>query len=136
MNHKDLIAWINPGEVTHLTTSYQSTCYAFEAVRKLKPNFLFWRLSMNILAVEPFIKPRVLTRIQPIEDNLRYKYLENYIKCNSYQDSLWYEDLVQQLISAGKVRHKALVMSSKDDIGMFFVNYVGSYIFLGPKKRE
>lgn len=114
----DGIIWIDPTQVNRFCGSKWPHCHLTEnfwmrRVFELNPTFSFLVLGGEWdFNSKPIIEVDKYLRMKDFVDNI-----------NSYEDSLWYKELVECYERDGVATHKDLWMYSVDDIKSFFVQY-------------
>jgi len=63
-----------------------------------------------------------------IEKLDKYKKVKDYLECDHYSQSKWYEDLIDELEKNGVAKHKRRLMRSQQEIELFFEQYINPMI--------
>lgn len=114
----DGIIWIDPTNVRRFCGSKWPHCHLTEnfwvrRVYELNPAFSFLKLGG-----EWDIKSRLIADVE------KYLLMKDFVdNLTSYEESLWYRNLVECYMRNGIATHKKLRMYGVDDIKSFFVQY-------------
>lgn len=114
----DGIIWIDPNKVDRFCGSKWPHCHITEnfwlrRVYELNPSFSFLQMGG-----EWDIKSKLISDVE------KYLNMKDFVDhLTSFEDSIWYRNLVECYMRNGIATHKKLRMYSVNDIKSFFVDY-------------